>query len=311
MLQTNSHAFEAWELVPHSEVRVLIQEETDLAFLGRENLKILTDYWQSQQAGLLTKASSLDHLITLIDQKTPSEIRALATTFGPPLPPITNTIIGQSLYPTDLASIERAADATTFRLCGWCRFCQAFSSIYHCSLQGQCSLAPLPNHVTFDTTCMISYGSSEFLQLCLTNLGLQKLSLSFKLLQISDKISYLQTLAKSTPSKPLLPQYRPNNWFQVNDSVRLFLSETAKFTPAKVTLYHEQEPDPLLIASQPTDCSIRFSPRTPFALSEWEYQYFKQNPEYLDFWFKCLLKDKFNHHELDALYSALTNPSSA
>ncbi len=302
--------------------------ETDFIFLGKKNLERLKQYWRSEERDLLNRVKEAQADVDILAGKTPEDIKAMAAEYESPDFPDIVMIHDDKHFmtypePSDAASAERKAGATTFNFCGWCKHNGAnFGYRWHnCDTATYCPLIPreLGNGYNyssepsfrFNTPCaIVEKGTQEILDACVEHLEDRKARLVVEKRHHSHCVRYLGRLIGRAEEKPPFAEFRPRGWFNRDDRIVVIsycydkaLSRTTyAFIQSRVTdvgLSRNREEfvdggdrvlisrdEPLRYDLNDADSFERegLESRNPRILHDWEFEYLKAHPDYLKIW---------------------------
>ncbi len=136
--------FEAQELIPDWWNHLKVNTVEDIAFLGEVNIRQMIRAWRSTVKGLSHQIKAVDERLTFLQDKTADDIAAEAQKYESPqfkfeeigLRPGN---LSNDPEPLDAASINRERGATTFNVCGWCKYAGGGSASYNYLITTDCT----------------------------------------------------------------------------------------------------------------------------------------------------------------------------
>lgn len=263
-------------------------------FLGSENLRACQEYWQEKQSENIYEINVVRNRIEELHGKTVEDIKAIAREYDNPELGIivTPREWTSDAKPQDRDSKRRKPDTTTFNLCGWCKYGQqsyyrggSYNS-FHFSVS--CSLAPdvineYNDTLAYDSPCILANGDQAWLETCRQHLTTKYNGLQKKAEVIARKLAFIKDAIKLAEKKPLIPELRPRDWFKPGDKV-VHLTIFGTLINNEVTEIEG-------LSSRATTVKLRqrwgeFDYKDPVIMHEWEHEYFKNHPDYVEFYVK-------------------------
>ena len=126
----------------------------DLVFLGKVTVRQLVRYWRGEAESLAGQIKYTQELIDLLKGKTGKDFAKLAECYENPV--FSQAQIGKrsdswsgDFEPLDPASASRKSEATTFNVCGWCKFTGGGTCRYQYHITTSCNIlthAGLPDN---------------------------------------------------------------------------------------------------------------------------------------------------------------------
>lgn len=127
--------------------------------------------------------------------------------------------------PLDVASQNRAHDATTFNMCGWCKHTGGGSCRYNYHISTSCNLLHDSPKTKFNTPCLLHAKTAEEIAAEVEWLEHEVTDLLARRERVREGIRLLQQLKKGTPDKPYLISLRPHDQFNVGDEVMVYVGQ--------------------------------------------------------------------------------------
>lgn len=304
------------DLIPEYWHGIYVSTKADLIFIGSKNIEYLKQYWRSEERSMSKRVKETQADIDLLAGKTPDDIKAMAAQYeNPEFPNIgvrADSWSGDP-EPLDAASINRAPDATTFNVCGWCKHCGGGTCRYNYHITTYCPLIPrqLGNgepwdgnpEFRFNTPCALAGGTQELLDTCVEHLKARKANFVARKQRAAAYASYLAQIMSKAEEKPYFASHRPHNWFNLDDRVMFFTSSFEGVFPDKAKVfvpgavingYRHHDGCVSVCADVPfhsgeycDGCGFGFGTSRPEVLHCWEYEYLKAHPDYLKVWVRC------------------------
>ena len=201
----------------------------------------------------------------------------------------------KNLEPLDPESKTRAENSTTFNCCGWCRYARAtnkwWGSTYwisaNCSFRSFAGIADYSRNA-FEK-CFLKRAPNSLLEEISEGLKREDVKLREKVAQMEREIAFLETLNDLAIEKPVLPEYRKPDWWRIGGKVIIFddFDKTGDeyFLNAEITALGSY-PIVRITSGKNIGKTIQYVQHSALILTEWEYNYFLKNPEFVDFWIK-------------------------
>lgn len=212
---------EYWNLTAHSR--------TDLLYFGKVTIRQMVRHWRGEAGRMTSRVKDLETKIALLEGKTVADLLLLAKNYeNPEFPEIglKSDSWGNDPEPLDAASISREHGATTFNVCGWCQYASGGSCRFNYYVTTYCGIlrdATFKGDKTerrFDTPCFITEGWGESLPKHIVDGLITEKSAVLESKKMTDrKIRILLGLEKRADRKPALPNYRPYDWFNLDDPI--------------------------------------------------------------------------------------------
>lgn len=146
-----------------------VKTAEDLVFLGKINIRQLIRYWRDDAHSLSEQVKDLEKLIKMLKNKTGKDFAKLAA--GHENPKFTAAMIGAmsdsfgDLEPLDVASQNRESNATTFNMCGWCKFGTGGTGRYSYHITTECQFlykaGMRDNDQTIPSKAVLTYHAVE------------------------------------------------------------------------------------------------------------------------------------------------------
>jgi len=306
--------FVAKDLTPEGMGWVVNNLE-ELTFLGKASLRQLIRNWRESARELSCRIKEADEKIKAIKGKTSEDIINDAKIFDNPEFPKVGLIDGmfghsKVLAPKDVLSLHgRESDATTFNVCGWCKYNGSgtfrddhWGNSY--MISGDCSMitgAGRKDHVRkFNTPCDFTDADDLFIKQVSDGLENTLEHLIKEKRQIDNKIKLLLTLEKMAEQKPVIPGDRPGDWFKENDPVMCYLYES-EGSSTKLIVKNQFLEGKVIRSDNDRCVEVKYDRPihamtwlnshefpcflfTPCVMHLWEYEYLISHPDFLVVW---------------------------
>jgi hypothetical protein len=195
---------------------------------------------------------------------------------------------------------NRRQGDTTFNICGWCKFAGCGTCRYDCHIESRCDLLPSwKNEVTWDTPCkVVALGKLDLQDIIRSKKG-EIESFKHQITSTETEIEELTKLCDKAEKKPALPDSRDCDYFPLKARVWVFLDKkndekgrfprTGWFVGTVVDGYRSGDGcvsyvlDEIPVSREGWGCGMS----VPVVLLDWEYQFFKDNPEDFGRWLKA------------------------
>lgn len=204
----------------------------DIVFFGQVTIREMIRYWRSHAEGLVSQIKDVEKKLELLKGKNAASMNELAKQYEKPeFPQIgqRDDSWGNDLEPLDAASINRKGGATTFNFCGWCKYAGGGSCRYNYHITTSCSIktdASLSDEERkFNTPCFLTEAPEQMFNALRDGLARKRDMLVTQKQWTDEKIKLLLDYERRADKKPALPDYRPHDWFNVDDSVVCFIGQ--------------------------------------------------------------------------------------
>jgi hypothetical protein len=298
---------------PNSEVTALIpgywdltaKTIEDIVFLGKTTIREMIRSWRSQAQALSSSIKEADENLKFMQDKNATSIQKLAKKSENPTFPHVGVGVGSltgDKEPLDAASINRKREATTFNVCGWCKYAAGGACRYSFHISTTCSLitdAGIQDEERhFDTPCVFKKAPDEFFNSIRSGLEEQRQKLIEEKRLTDRKIKLLLRLEDLAEKKPVFSNQRPHDWFNVNDDVICYVGNreewicSDQFATAKIIPGYRHHDGCV---------SVRFDKRVhanpfleghgagygmsrPEVMHLWEFEYLLEHPDFAKLW---------------------------
>lgn len=312
------------DLIPECCHGIYAPTEEDLIFIGSKNIKQLRNDWRGEKRSIYQELRYIQSRIDLLAGKAPDDIKKMAAEYENPEFPnigVPDNPRARDPEPLDEDSINRKFGATTFNVCGWCKYCGGGLQHHGCIITVfNCPLIPKEvqgeNKFRFDTPCVLTNATQEVLDICVAHKRERKAEMLLRRQQIAACICHLTEAMKKAEEKPYFTSLRPYKHFSVGDPVMFYTSNFDCITPSKTYTFISgrvvgtewQDNIIEVCADEPVHdgewydgCSITFGRTSHAILHTWEYDYLKSHPDYLKVWLRVTKTDFDSERFSDAL----------
>jgi len=177
---------------------------------------------------------------------------------------------------------NRRKGETTLKQCGWCEYASCGSCRHDCYLSTSCSLLKeygVGREVYWDTECIVKkLGKDDFKSVISSkNYAIKNHKDGIKSLQ--KEIAIIKGL--KLKEKPLLPDNRPYDYYNLNDVIYVFFNKHKKWVKGKVVRgYRHQDGCVSYVLEDYPESRKGWGcgASVPWILKEWEYKFFKKYP---------------------------------
>lgn len=291
----------------------------DLVFLGKNNLGTILRHYEREKRAIEDQLKKTMDQHAELDGKTPTDIKKMAATYDRPseLPklPQRKDKDGRPVVdkrgqpkPFDDASINRQADATTYNFCGWCKHCVPTGDArirHNCRIDATCSLIPKEfgggnaihghDRLLYNTPCIIANGPQYLLKMCTAHLLYKIKELTEEKRKIRSYMKFICDALEQAEEKPYFPGHRPADHFKLGDAVFFFVDESNTglisgfarepgFASGEIFGGGKNGYDVIVRSEKFTNGDVCCKLSCSQLLTEWEYDYLKKHPEYLEIW---------------------------
>lgn len=198
-----------------------------IAILGRENIRALIKSARYFERQLSERIKELTRRKSVIEGKDGSWFQEEAKKFENPQDMVKGFLDNNWLHepePIDQKSREREAGATTFNICGWCKYANSGTCRYSYHITTNCALLTAEDDLKFDTPCRLHNSTRADLQTAVEGFNKEISDCKRKRDKVRRGIRHLQSLEQGAPSKPYLMSLRPHDHFNVGDEMVINLS---------------------------------------------------------------------------------------
>lgn len=309
------------QLIPDGWPGIEVETEQDLIFLGKLNLEVLKQHWRGVERAEKARMRKTQELIDLLSDKTPMDFQEMAK--GYEEPGFTEIAVPKDGWgvptPMDAKSINRKHGATTFNVCGWCKYNAGGPCMHNCCLETDCQLVPSTllteeeqgkYQKRFDSPCILKADGDMLIRSMLIRIAryyhigtMERIKLVKT--DAASRARYLTRIAKEAEEKPLLPLYRPHEWFKAGDEVRWFAStgdlkllpgKGGKFYAGKVVDGYRYQSGAVSVFTDEKICDsdwlqgqgVWCGTLRPEVMHLWEYEYLRTHADFLGVWLNSL-----------------------
>ena len=225
--------FAAADLIPEWWNLVGVETVGDIKFLGRVTIYQMVSSWRQVAKELGWQISRISREIEFLEDNNAESVRALAKAYEDPrfdpeqIGVPKDSWIGEP-EPLDEASRERRSGATTYNVCGWCKYAMG-TRHHHCCVAARCTFAADAGigiydvKRRFDTPCFLKNAGDEVFRRLVGGLARQREILVGRMQEIFAKIEFLLGLGERAERKPPLAGHRPYDWFRTGDPVVCYI----------------------------------------------------------------------------------------
>jgi len=213
---------------------IVVGSPDDVIFLGKVTIRGMIRAWRYEATGLAKQIKDRDELLTFLHNKNAGEIASAAQQHENPTFTQIGTLDGawgREPEPLDEASKVRKSGATTFNVCGWCKYAGSGLCRYDYHIASKCSIrtyAGLEDEERrFDSACFLPTASDNVFNDIRTGLARERTRLIATKRTVDGKIKTLLSLEKRSQKKPAMPAHRPHDWFDVGDELVCYVAEWA------------------------------------------------------------------------------------
>jgi len=140
----NSLSVPVKDLIPKYWHLPSVKTTDDLLFFGKHTIRQLVRWWRSEAESLSGQIKSQEELLGLVRGKTGKDFAELAKTYENPefIPTMIGVMSDTSsgdFEPLDEASRKRQFNATTFNVCGWCKYVGGGGCRYQYHITADCN----------------------------------------------------------------------------------------------------------------------------------------------------------------------------
>jgi hypothetical protein len=287
--------------------------DRELVFYGSNLLSSLIKYWRGVERTCVGEVKRLQEQIDLLTNQTVSSLRQEAAQYENPvfgeIGVISAELWRNDPEPLDELSKNRDRGATTFNVCGWCKYVSGGPVRYGYFIKPTCDLIPREygdgsgyggsEEFRFDTPCALTNGSDALIKTSVKHLEVKREDAKSRKSSASEKIRYLLNLVKDAEEKPFLSGHRPSDWFNIGDEVMCFVDfedATRKgFIPAKVVSGYRHHDGCVSVVTDKRvhdntenhdGCGLGLGTGRPEILHKWEYEYLQSHPDFFEVWLR-------------------------
>ncbi|MCL1929637.1 hypothetical protein FWF93_00625 [Candidatus Saccharibacteria bacterium] len=304
--------------------------DEELAFYGQNTIEQLIKYWRRREREKAGRIKEYQSEINLLDGQTVETLREIAAQYeNPEFPKIGKFEEDESwqdteLEPLDVDSCNRKSDTTSLNVCGWCKYAEGGTRRFSYNITAECALIPeeLGNGSNYDgrgefhfnTPCALKNGTDALIKTCVKYLTAKREEAKESKRRAASKVRYLLKIAKMAEKKPALSSERPYDWFNLGDKVMCFVNfdgitcEPGFVSGKVVNGYRHHNGRVSVIADEKVHsnadnkdgCGLVYGMSRPEVLHEWEYEYLKTHPEFLEVWLRAASSGSLPNFEASA-----------
>lgn len=185
---------------------------------------------------------------------------------------------------------NRRKGATTFKTCGWCKHATVGRARYSCMLSTRCDLLKEYGigDTHWDTPCIVKkLGKLDFKDI----VGSKRLSIQ----ELRNSIGGLKEDIKvikglKLKNKPPLPSNRSCEYYNVGEVIYVMLVKKKKWVKATVVSGYRHHDGCVSFMYGKKEGGAGYA--IPGLLKEWEFKYFKANPQEFREWLELSEEDE-------------------
>lgn len=203
-----------------------LESGEDLRVLGETNLRVLISRLRSEEKSSTHYIETLFERRAFFEGKSGKDFTELASQFERPVVKMSITPMSWGKpEPIDAESLGRERGTTTFNICGWCKHATSGLARYGYMIESTCALTPngkvdgeYEEHHA-DSPCKFLSFTTEQCQQEAKNWLEEIEKVKARREKVRTLIMALQAVAKGQPQRPLLPEMRPFDYFNVGEVV--------------------------------------------------------------------------------------------
>jgi hypothetical protein len=302
-----------------------------LLFLGQITIREMIRSWRCRANSLSSSIKSIEERIEFFNGKTVADLLEMAVKEfeNPEFPHIGVKESRSWLHdpePLDAASVNRKSGATTFNVCGWCKYTGGGTCRYNYCITTSCGIlsdAGLPDQDErrFNTPCFLADAPDNMLDQIRNGLKNRRDSLISQKRDVDRMIKELLKLEKRAEKKPALPDHRPHDWFNIDDLVICFVGKwedcllDTPFTTAKVIMGYRHHDGCVSVCYDKKVHSGEYleghgggyGMARPEVMHEWEFEYLLEHPDFASLWSKLGTSRRLENHDPEAFLKAMAH----
>jgi len=279
----------------------------DIVFFGKISIREMIRSWRSHASSLNSQIKEVDEKLKLMSGKTATDIIEIAKQSENPEFPhigVREDSWSEDPEPLDAASINRKRGATTFNVCGWCKFTGGGSCRYDYHISTSCSIVTdagmKDEERKFNTPCVFKTADDSFFDKIRNGLESNRTRLIEEKRQTDQKIKLLLTLEKRAEVKPAMPDRRPHDWFNEDNPVMCYVGKWKErivpnqFATAKVINGYRHHDGCVSVCY---DQRVHngdyleghgggYGMSRPEVMHVWEFEYLLAHPDFASLWAK-------------------------
>jgi hypothetical protein len=149
----------------------------------------------------------------------------------------------------------------------------------------------------FNSPCLFQSASHNYISQVRQGLRAQQGEVIKAKAMIDKKIKTLLVLEKRAQEKPVLPRYRPDEWFKAGDKIVCFIGNLPErivpqhFASAVITGNRGYGDSHILCCDERVHSgkaldgrAVYFSTCRPDVMRDWEFEYLLEHPDFAQFW---------------------------
>jgi len=182
-------------------------------------------------------------------------------------------------------NMNKKTGDTTFIICGWCKYNGLGSARYNCMLDSNCSLMKsYSEHNNWYTKCLFKSLSQTDLRNIVSSKNYEISNLQHQIERLKDQVTFIESDMSKHKNSPPLSNNRTEDYYE-GEVVFVHLNEKWE-RGIVVSGYRSQDGcvsyvlDNYPESKKGWGCGVE----VPVILKEWEYNYFKNNPEDYKIW---------------------------
>lgn len=279
----------------------------DVVFFGQITIREMIRSWRYTANGLASQIKDVDEKLKLLRGKGAADIREVAKQYESPEFPqigVRKDSWGDDPEPLDAASINRKHDATTFNFCGWCKYAGGGSCRYNYHITTSCSIKNATGlkdeERRFNTPCFLKEAPDKVFDEIRKGLMRERERLIEEKQATDEKIKFLLTLEKRAEKKPAMPDHRPHDWFNADDSVVCYVGKWKErivrdnFATAKVINGYRHHDGCVSVCYDERVHTGEYleghgggyGMSRPEVMHTWEFEYLLGHPDFASLWSK-------------------------
>ena len=273
-----------YQAIVPSFMGVNVTSRRKLVYLGWWNLRHILHYHSREKRDTISAINTMKKTLREVDGKTIKDVRENAICYENPTLQVDLSYSGVPI-PVDPGSRHRKPGETTLNYCGWCNYCTTFTTVPvcgDCKITGWCNIEH--RQVQFDTKCLLKSATNEKLRECAKRIKHDIRDAEAKKAKTAKYTEYVVKAMQKTEIKPPFANWRPSDYFSVNQNLICFFPEKGfvsievlcttssivVFTIPQLNKQHEHQ---------------RYV-HNPDIMGEWEFEYLKKHPDYRSLWLK-------------------------
>ncbi len=199
----------------------------EVAQLGSLNLEELIKSARKFESSLTSHIKEKYQKINLLKGKSGKDFIEIAKEYENPqdirIGRLEGNWVGED-EPIDKKSKDRAYDATTFNMCGWCKHTGGGCCRYSYRITTTCSLIVGSPKTKFNTPCLLHEKTSEDFQKEVELIQEEIDAVKARRQKVRMGINHLLVLKEASIEKPYLMSLRPYNFFDIGDEVMIYIA---------------------------------------------------------------------------------------